>query len=127
MSSVAEDDCSSEAPARLPSGGPLSPRKLQQLGVLLGFHDGHELIHYLFEDAWVPGRRELSHSFLRGFETVLPFDGAPLYSALHEACYAQGFATRWSAARVLEYMRCTAKFTRSSPVRTNDTDIDETN
>ncbi|MCA9718200.1 MAG: alpha/beta fold hydrolase, partial [Myxococcales bacterium] len=91
-----------EAPARLPSGGPLSPRKLQQLGVLLGFHDGHELIHYLFEDAWVPGRRELSHSFLRGFETVLPFDGAPLYSALHEACYAQGFATRWSAARVLE-------------------------
>ncbi len=85
---------------RLPEGGPLSPRKLQQLGLLLGFHDGHETIHYLFEDAWVPGRRELSYKFLRGFEHALPFDTNPLYTLLHEACYAQGSATRWSAERI---------------------------
>ena len=30
----------------------------------------------------------------------MPFDPAPIYSLLHEACYAQGEATRWSAQRI---------------------------
>ena len=30
----------------------------------------------------------------------LTFTPGPLYAVLHEACYAQGFATNWSAQRV---------------------------
>ena len=32
--------------------------------------------------------------------TELSFSAGPLYALLHEACYAQGTATRWSAQRI---------------------------
>ncbi|MEM7154832.1 MAG: alpha/beta fold hydrolase [Myxococcota bacterium] len=85
---------------RLPEGGPLTRTKLQQLGLLLGFHDGHEQVHYLLEEAWTPGGDSLSYTFLRGFEHALPYDTNPLFTVLHEACYAQGGPTGWSAERI---------------------------
>jgi len=87
----------------LPNGDPLSVRKFQSLGLLLGFSDGFETIHYLVEDAFVqgPGGRELSFAFLRGFENALTFDTCPIFSILHEACYTQGAASAWAAERVL--------------------------
>lgn len=87
---------------RLPSGGPFTRRQLQLLGLLLGFSDGAELVHYLFEDAFVQGAEgeQLSTMFLRGFEAALHFQTNPLFAVLHEACYAQGSATNWAAERV---------------------------
>ena len=86
---------------RLPTGGRLTRRLLQLLGLHLGVSDGPQEIHYLFETPWVHGRvgRELSYAFLRGFENLLSFDTNPLYAILHEACYTQGTASNWAAER----------------------------
>jgi len=86
----------------LPGGGPLSPRRFQQLGAGFGMSDGFEQVHYLIEDAFVAGPEgpELSTVFLRGIENALPFDTNPIYAALHEPCYCQGRASDWAAERV---------------------------
>ncbi len=85
---------------RLPRGDRLSVRGFQQLGLLLGFSDGFEIVHNLLEQAFVPGGDELAYTFLRGFENTLYYDTSPIFSVLHEACYTQGFASRWSAERL---------------------------
>ena len=76
-------------------------RRFLTLGLQLGFSDGFEVIHHLVEGAFVPGTDELAYAFLRGFEAAQSYDTSPLFSVLQEACYAQGFATRWSAARIV--------------------------
>src|SRR6266700_3729962 len=43
---------------------------------------------------------ELGDEFLYRLDALLTFAGGPLYAALHEACYAQHAATRWSAHRI---------------------------
>ena len=83
---------------RLPGGGPLTVENFQVLGRILGMSTGSHTLHYLLEDAFAGG--ELSDVFLRGVESQLTFAAGPLYAVLHEACYAQGSATRWSAQRV---------------------------
>jgi pimeloyl-ACP methyl ester carboxylesterase len=85
---------------RFPDGTPLSPRRLLQAGSIFGMSYGFEKVHYLIEIAFA-GEREVSSQFLRALDEQLPFDPAPIYSLLHEACYAQGEATHWSAQRVL--------------------------
>lgn len=87
---------------RLPSGGRLTSRRFRQLGLPLGMSDGFEIVHYLLEEAWVPGRRgrELSHVFLRGIENQQPYETNPIFAILHEACYTQRRASRWAAERV---------------------------
>jgi pimeloyl-ACP methyl ester carboxylesterase len=86
----------------LPSGGTLTVRKFQTLGLFLGFSDGFEIIHYLVEQAFVEGAHgpELSYSFLRAFENTLHFDTNPIFSVLHEACYTQGARSNWAAQRL---------------------------
>jgi pimeloyl-ACP methyl ester carboxylesterase len=83
---------------RLPGGGPLTVENFQVLGRILGMSTGSHTLHYLLEDAFVGG--DLSDVFRRGVESQLTFTSGPLYAVLHEACYAQGFATKWSAQRV---------------------------
>lgn len=87
---------------RMPDGDVLSVRRFQSLGLQLGFSDGMELLHYLMEEAFVPGRgeEELAYVFLRGCQNLQHFDTNPIYSILQEACYTQGFASDWSAQRV---------------------------
>jgi pimeloyl-ACP methyl ester carboxylesterase len=87
---------------RLPSGGRLSPRRFQQLGIAFGASDGFERVHYLLEGALVegPAGREPGTPFLRGFENAFSFDTNPIYALLHEAEYCQGSASNWSAERV---------------------------
>ena len=80
---------------RLPSGDRLTPRRFRQLGNLLGMSDGFEKLHYRLELAVD------SPAFLHDVEADYPFARNPLYAIIHEACYAPGFATRWSAQRVL--------------------------
>lgn len=80
---------------RLPSGT-LTGRWFRQVGNVLGMSDGAEHLHYLLE------RDPRSPAFAWDLATMLPFNGRnPLYAAIHEACYADGQATRWSAQRVL--------------------------
>jgi pimeloyl-ACP methyl ester carboxylesterase len=86
----------------LPSGGRLTPRRFQQLGMAFGMSDGFESVHYLLEGAFEegPAGRRLSYAFLRGFEDQFAFETNPIYALLHEAEYCQGTASHWSAERV---------------------------
>lgn len=89
-------------PVRLPAGGVLTPRRFQQSGLVFGMSYGFERIHYLLEDAFVPGAggRELSYVFLRAMENVSSFETNPIYALLHEPLYCQAQAANWSAERV---------------------------
>ncbi|KAF9615476.1 hypothetical protein IFM89_023734 [Coptis chinensis] len=90
----------------LPSGGILTPRGLQTIGLSgLGSRTGFERLHYMFERVWdpilVPGaKKSISYFFLKAFENFMAFDTNPLYALLHEAIYCQGASSRWSAHRI---------------------------
>ncbi len=85
---------------RLPNGDRLTVRRFQQLGLALGASDGFEELHYLLELAHVDGEDTLSAAFLHGVQSAQTFEQNPIFAFLHEAIYAQGEATRWSAERV---------------------------
>jgi pimeloyl-ACP methyl ester carboxylesterase len=86
----------------LPSGGRLTVRRFQQMGFMLGMDDGMEHLHYLLESAFCSGADGdcLSLPFLRDLENSQPFEAHPIFAVLHEMCYTQGAASRWSAERV---------------------------
>ena len=89
---------------RLPDGGILTTEAFQAVGRILGTDSGSHELHYLLEDALAdcaPGSGiGLSDTFLHQMQAHLSFAAAPLYALLHEGCYGQGAATRWSAQRV---------------------------
>jgi pimeloyl-ACP methyl ester carboxylesterase len=89
---------------RLPNGSRLTVERFRQLGFHFGMSDGFETVHYLLEEAFigiVNGGREMSANFLAHMDTGLhPFDVSPIFSMLQEACYTQGFASRWAAERM---------------------------
>ncbi|KAL3622165.1 hypothetical protein CASFOL_033576 [Castilleja foliolosa] len=90
----------------LPSGGILTPRGLQLLGLSgLGSSTGFEQLHYMFERVWdpilVPGApKRISYTFLNAYERWLGFDTNPLYALMHESIYCQGAASSWSAHKI---------------------------
>ncbi len=88
----------SDHQVRLPDGGLLSVQAFQSIGSLLGQSTGSHELHYLLEDPFAG--EDLSDAFLYAMQARLSFAGAPLYALLHEACYAQGCATRWAAQRI---------------------------
>jgi pimeloyl-ACP methyl ester carboxylesterase len=92
---------------RLPQGDRLTGRRFRQLGHMLGMSDGAEKLHYLLE---LPLD---SPAFAHDVEAAVPFVRNPLYAVIHEACYADGCATRWSAERLLppEYSEAPELFT----------------
>ncbi len=83
---------------RLPNGAPLSVQAFQSLGPMLGMSTGSNELHYLLEDPFAGD--DLSDAFLYAAAAKLSFAAGPLYALLQEACYAQGFATRWAAQRI---------------------------
>ncbi|XP_022871149.1 uncharacterized protein LOC111390353 [Olea europaea var. sylvestris] len=91
----------------LPSGGFLTPRGLQLLGLSgLGSSTGFERLHYMFEAVWdpviVPGApKRVSYYFLNAHEKWLDFDTNPLYALMHESIYCQGASSLWSAHRIM--------------------------
>jgi pimeloyl-ACP methyl ester carboxylesterase len=87
-----------DANVTLPGGARLTVEAFQALGQVLGAGTGSDALHYLLEDPFAGS--ELSDSFLHRAQSRLGFAEAPLYAALHEACYAQEQATRWSAQRI---------------------------
>jgi pimeloyl-ACP methyl ester carboxylesterase len=78
----------------LPNGDPLTSRRFRQVGNWLGMSDGAERLHYLLE------RPLDSPAFRYDVQDALPFARNPIYAILHEACYADGHSTDWSAERV---------------------------
>lgn len=86
----------------LPTGGRLSPRRFQQLGLAFGMSDGGDQLHYMIEDAFVEGADgpEMNFVFLREVENAQTFETNPIFAILHEAIYCQGAASRWAAERV---------------------------
>jgi pimeloyl-ACP methyl ester carboxylesterase len=80
---------------RLPSGDRLTSRRFRQLGQMLGMSDGAEQLHYVIE---LPAG---SPAFLHDVEGAVEFTRDPIYAILHEASWADGGRTRWSADRVL--------------------------
>lgn len=90
----------------LPGGGLLSAEAFQSLGLLLGTGTGSHTLHYLLEDAFVPGAPEplLSDSFLAEVQGQLTFTGGPLYAVMHESTYGQRSVTPegtgWAAEAV---------------------------
>jgi pimeloyl-ACP methyl ester carboxylesterase len=80
---------------RLPSGDRLTARRFRQLGLWLGDDHGFELLHHVLELPFGSG------AFLHDAEHGVRFHRNPMYATLHESSYADGVATRWSAARLL--------------------------
>ncbi|MBA3539204.1 MAG: alpha/beta fold hydrolase [Deltaproteobacteria bacterium] len=80
---------------RLPSGDRLTARRFLQLGLWLGDSAGFENLHHVIELPFG------SVAFLHDVEDAVRFARNPMYATLHESSYADGVATRWSAARVL--------------------------
>jgi pimeloyl-ACP methyl ester carboxylesterase len=83
---------------RRPDGAPLPVEAFQSAGAMLGRSSGSHTLHYLLENPFAGD--ELSDAFLYAMQDELSFAEGPLYALLHEASYAQGFATRWSAQRI---------------------------
>lgn len=79
----------------LPGGDRLTPQRLRQLGLMLGSGTGSQKLHHLLE--LPPG----SPAFLHDVAAASPFARNPLYAVIHEACYANGHASAWSAQRML--------------------------
>ncbi|XP_057533628.1 uncharacterized protein LOC130811368 [Amaranthus tricolor] len=92
----------------LPSGGMLTPRGLQTLGLTgLGSGAGFERLHYMLERAWDPvitpgAPKQLSYNFLNAFDSWMSFNMNPLYVILHELIYCQGAPSKWAAQRIRE-------------------------
>jgi len=84
---------------RLPGGARLTVEAFQSIGGMLGSGSGSHQLHYLLENPF-DGDGGLADAFLHDIMGRVGFTDAPLYAVLHEACYAQGAATRWSAQRV---------------------------
>lgn len=83
---------------RLSNGDLLTPRRVQQLGMVFGMSDGFETVHYLLEGAFLEAASDvLMPAFLLDIERSSTFARNPIYALLQEAIYAQGSATRWSA------------------------------
>jgi hypothetical protein len=80
----------------LPNGDAVTARRFRQIGNDLGMSDGAAHLHYLVERD--PGSPAFSHDLA----ALMPFHSRnPLYAVIHEACYADGEATRWSAERAM--------------------------
>jgi len=104
----------------MPGGARLTVPAFQSLGRMLGAAGGSDTLHYLLEDAFTGpagGRAVISDAFLARAAAELSFAEAPLYALVHEACYAQGTATRWAADRIM------AEFPAFDPAAAVDGDI----
>jgi pimeloyl-ACP methyl ester carboxylesterase len=81
--------------APLANGDVLTARRARALGQVLGMSDGFEQLHHLLE--LDPASPAFAHDALAASR----FDRNPLYAVIHEACWADGYATNWAAERML--------------------------
>lgn len=80
----------------LPDGEVVSVSRLRSLGMLLGSDNGWQTLWGVLE------QDPQTLAFRYDLAAALPFSPRnPMYYVLHESSYADGFATRWSAERVM--------------------------
>jgi pimeloyl-ACP methyl ester carboxylesterase len=80
---------------RLPDGDRLTSRRFRQIGNWLGFSNTWESIHHLLELPFG------SNAFLFDAQAgAARYERNPIYATIHEACYADGGVTGWSASRL---------------------------
>lgn len=79
----------------LPGGDLLTWRRARQLGLRLGMSDGAERLHQILELPFD------SPAFGHDVAGAVTFARNPVYAILHEACWADGGVTAWSAERML--------------------------
>ncbi|TVY78159.1 Proline iminopeptidase [Lachnellula suecica] len=86
----------------LPSGGLLTVRGLLTLGRNFGAHGGLDTVHDLILRCKIDLSQFqfITRPTLSALESALTFDDNIIYAILHEACYCQGSASKWSAERV---------------------------
>ena len=81
---------------RLPGGQHVGVERLRRLGMMLGATGGQERLHYLLNLDFD------SPAFAYQVAAALPFTGRnPIYSVLHESCWADGGRTQWAAERAM--------------------------
>jgi hypothetical protein len=73
----------------------LTSRRFLQIGMSLGMSDGFQEVHHILELPFA------SRAFLHDVDEAVSFGRNPIYATLHEACYADGSVTNWSAARTI--------------------------
>ena len=83
---------------KLPNNEILTIERFQLLGLMLGFSDGMGTLNYLMETAIQ--NQYLAYNFLKNLQSLQTFDTNPIFTILHEACYAENFSTKWSAYRI---------------------------
>ncbi|KAF9998011.1 hypothetical protein BGZ79_008306 [Entomortierella chlamydospora] len=88
---------------KLPTGGTLTPRKFQQLGLNFGVSGGMDRVHALCLQAFVTlnGKEEMSSLFLT--EMASQDQIPPIYAVLHESIYCDGpgVSSNWTASKLL--------------------------
>jgi pimeloyl-ACP methyl ester carboxylesterase len=83
-----------EQPLMLPTGDQISVERFQQVGMVLGSTHGSDVLHYLLE---LPiDSPAFAYDVIRLTTNI---ERNPLYALLHEAIYADGGSTHWSAHR----------------------------
>lgn len=89
-------DLAADAKLRLPDGSTLGVERLRRIGMKLGRQRGQEQLHYLLSLDFN------SPAFLHDLAASLPFTGRnPIYSIIHESCWADGVATNWAASEAM--------------------------
>lgn len=90
----------------LPTGERLTSRRFRTIGIGLGRGEGYLDLAYLLEDPFrkVRGENRLKRDFLAAVGSLVSFEQAPLYAAIHESIYGGigGAVTNWSAHRIRE-------------------------
>ncbi|KAI5778551.1 Alpha/Beta hydrolase protein, partial [Geopyxis carbonaria] len=106
--------------ADLPSGGVLDADRFLSLGMAFGGHGGIDTVHQIVQRAADELSRfdRMTRKGLMNIEAQQSFDGNPLYALLHEACYCQGAASKWSAERMLD--SADARFNQRITTRPDD-------
>ena len=83
-------------------GNTITFMRIRQMGQVLGFHGGVELLHGIILRFALDLENfgELTVPSMTAFEQVVPFNTAIIYAILHEPLYLQGEAANWSAERM---------------------------
>ncbi|KAG9859262.1 alpha/beta-hydrolase, partial [Aureobasidium melanogenum] len=97
---------------KLPTGGNLTARRFQQMGIIFGMHGGIDSVHEaVLRAAYdIEAFGHLTRGTLSAIDALTPFDEGVIYAILHEQIYCEGKAPNWRDAGCL---RTTASFARS--------------
>ncbi|KAG9912325.1 alpha/beta-hydrolase, partial [Aureobasidium melanogenum] len=82
---------------KLPTGGNLTARRFQQMGIIFGMHGGIDSVHEaVLRAAYdIEAFGHLTRGTLSAIDALTPFDEGVIYAILHEQIYCEGKAPNW--------------------------------